>query len=543
MQSEAAAVSEAADTSQASPLGAIRSSNGNNGNGQQQPAQQVQGAVDAGQQSEQQPQSIQQLQAAADALPPQQQQPGSSLAQQPAAKKDTGWYYAVGLSAIAALICSVDRAAISVAILPMSEQYGWSDSTKGAINSAFYVGYTITNLVGGYLASSLSAKQVLGWGVVLWSIFTITTPTAAATSLPVLLGNRAVMGAGEGVTFPCVQNIVKGWVPADTRTRALTLIYSGGQLGTIVALITAPLIINDLGWPSVFVIYGSLGLFWNFAWQKLVADYPPLAALSRTQAAAATAVQQQAPVVQQQQQESVALTTVQQQQHQQQQAAGLSALPPLPRVRDLPWKEFFTNKAFLAIVMAHSAFGVGHYVCLSWLPTYYNQEFGVDVQQSALLSVLPWFVTVLVSNSSGWLADGLANSGTLTMTQTRKLLQVVGSVGPALCLLYLAQAHADPRELGMGEAVGLLTATLSIGGFQSAGFASNHQDISSRYAAVLFGITNALSSLMGTCSVYATGLILESTESWSLVFQLVAAFYLVGAVGFLAWASAEQQFE
>lgn len=45
----------------------------------------------------------------------------------------------------------------------------------------------------------------------------------------------------------------------------------------------------------------------------------------------------------------------------------------------------------------------------------------------------------------------------------------------ALCLLYLAQAHADPKELGMGEAVALLTATLSIGGFQSAGFASNHQ--------------------------------------------------------------------
>lgn len=49
-------------------------------------------------------------------------------------QSDTGWYYAVGLSAIAALICSVDRAAISVAILPMSDEYGWSDSTKGAIN-------------------------------------------------------------------------------------------------------------------------------------------------------------------------------------------------------------------------------------------------------------------------------------------------------------------------------------------------------------------------------------------------------------------------
>lgn len=78
---------------------------------------------------------------------------------------------------------------------------------------------------------------------------------------------------------------------------------------------------------------------------------------------------------------------------------------------------------------------------------------------------------------------------------------------------------------------------------RAAATAFRMQDISSRYAAVLFGITNALSSLMGTFSVYATGLILESTESWSLVFQLVAAFYLVGAVGFLAWASAEQQFE
>jgi hypothetical protein len=215
---------------------------------------------------------------------------------------------------------------------------------------------------------------------------------------------------------------------------------------------------------------------------------------------------------------------------------------------------------------------VGHYVCLSWLPTYYNQEFGVDVQQSALLSVLPWcvgrvrvrgwltgdnslrhcaapcalrrpccvlqlhltpalgthrFVTVLASNSSGWIADGLSNSGTLTMTQTRKLLQAIGSIGPgeawvlcctqchawkhtaclsssthkrhpcppltvcrlpcsaapcvsalactAICLLYLANAHSQPGSLGMGEAVALLTATLSIGGFQSAGFASNHQ--------------------------------------------------------------------
>jgi hypothetical protein len=57
------------------------------------------------------------------------------------------------------------------------------------------------------------------------------------------------------------------------------------------------------------------------------------------------------------------------------------------------------------------------------------------------------------------------------------------------------------------------------------------------------GITNALSSLMGTFSVYATGLILDASHSWSLVFELVAGFYLIGAASFVTMASAEQQFE
>jgi hypothetical protein len=57
------------------------------------------------------------------------------------------------------------------------------------------------------------------------------------------------------------------------------------------------------------------------------------------------------------------------------------------------------------------------------------------------------------------------------------------------------------------------------------------------------GITNALSSLMGTFSVYATGLILDASHSWSLVFELVAAFYFMGATAFITMASAEQQFE
>lgn len=51
-----------------------------------------------------------------------------------------GWQQLVALNALVAVICSVDRAAISVTILPMSAEFLWDDSTKGLISSAFFIG-------------------------------------------------------------------------------------------------------------------------------------------------------------------------------------------------------------------------------------------------------------------------------------------------------------------------------------------------------------------------------------------------------------------
>lgn len=97
--------------------------------------------------------------------------------------------------------------------------------------------------------------------------------------------------------------------------------------------------------------------------------------------------------------------------------------------------------------------------------------------------------------------------------------------------------------MSIPTALALITGSVALSGFQSAGFASNHQDIAGRYAPLLFGFTNALSSLVGSASVYATGALLDAGYSWSLVFQLVAVTYLLGAAGFVALGSGERQFD
>lgn len=85
----------------------------------------------------------------------------------------------VALCALVALICAVDRAAMSVAILPMTKELHWSEATQGAVSSAFFLGYTATNPIAGTLASRGSAKTILAAGVVVWSLFTMATPVAA----------------------------------------------------------------------------------------------------------------------------------------------------------------------------------------------------------------------------------------------------------------------------------------------------------------------------------------------------------------------------
>lgn len=64
-----------------------------------------------------------------------------------------------------------------------------------------------------------------------------------------------------------------------------------------------------------------------------------------------------------------------------------------------------------------------------------------------------------------------------------------------------------------------------------------------RYTGILFGITNASSSFAGTLSTYTTGRILDATESWAAVFVIIAAVYTASAGVYLAWASADNQFD
>jgi ACS family sodium-dependent inorganic phosphate cotransporter len=70
-------------------------------------------------------------------------------------------YHVVFLSFVAVFICYIDRVNISVAIIPMAADLGWSMQTQGLVLSSFFVGYLLLQVVGGQLADRFGGKAVL----------------------------------------------------------------------------------------------------------------------------------------------------------------------------------------------------------------------------------------------------------------------------------------------------------------------------------------------------------------------------------------------
>lgn len=121
---------------------------------------------------------------------------------------------------------------MSVAIIPMAKQFGWSATISGIVQSAFYYGYTLFQLPSGFLNTRFSGAKVLPVGVGVWSTATAMAPLLGST-ITGLCATRAVVGIGEAVAPAASTDMVASIFPVYERSRAVTFIGAASHLGTI----------------------------------------------------------------------------------------------------------------------------------------------------------------------------------------------------------------------------------------------------------------------------------------------------------------------
>jgi MFS transporter, ACS family, solute carrier family 17 (sodium-dependent inorganic phosphate cotransporter), other len=397
-----------------------------------------------------------------------------------------GYYGIVLLLGAAVFISYIDRTNISVGAIAMQAQFGWNETRKGLVLSAFFIGYLPLMVVSGALANRYGGRIVLGAAVVWWSVFTALTPPAALISLPALLCARVALGLGEAAVYPASFNLIGRWVPPLHRSRAVAVMTSGSALGTVFALPVSGWLVRDYGWPTPFYAFGVVGLIWAGYWFARVRG-----------------------------------------------GHGVQA-PQSPTRAPIPWHALMRSSAVWAIIVGHFCYNWCSYVLLAWLPSYFKSTFGVSVASAGLLSAAPWLVVFLIGNVAGFLADYLLRAG-WSATLVRKLAQTIGLTGAGIFLLLLpGTASLTSALILMCMATGLLALCL-------AGFPPNCLDVAPRHADVLYGISNTFATLPGLFGVFITGWLVDRTGSFAVALSVTAGIAVFGAVVFLCFASGERQ--
>lgn len=399
----------------------------------------------------------------------------------------------IGLTFLGCVIAYTDRVNISVAAVAMQDRFAWSQTQKGFVLSAFFVGYLLFMFPSGLLARRFGGKPVLAAAVLGWSLFTLLTPAAASLSIVALLAARVGMGLGEAVMFPAAYELFGRWVPPLERGRAIAALMSGVSAGTLIGLMAAGWLVERYGWPMAFYVFGVAGLLWVIVWIAQVANDP----LNERRLGA-------------------------------QERALLAAVRPHTAASaGAPLRGFLLRAPSVAIIAAHFATTWNLYLLLSWLPSYFRDVHKLSIAGAGLLSAAPWITSIVASNVVGAVTDRLIRRGA-NRTAIRKWVQCTALLTTAGLLLILPQARSA------GAAVALLCVAAGALACFSAGFAAGILEVVPRSSAVLYGFSNTLATIPGIVGVTVTGWLIDLTGTYTAAFTLAAAIGAAGALLF-AW--------
>uniref|UniRef100_A0A1B6KKS8 Sialin n=1 Tax=Graphocephala atropunctata TaxID=36148 RepID=A0A1B6KKS8_9HEMI len=412
------------------------------------------------------------------------------------------------------------RVNLSVAIVAMNSPYSvtldngtvvekqdfnWDSKMRGFVLSSFFYGYMSTQLLGGWLGARFGGKVVYGVGVGVTALLTVITPPLVNISVYLLVLLRILEGGFEGIAYPCMHALWAQWAPPHERSLMASIAYAGASVGTVTALPVSGLLGATVGWPSIFYLSGAVGLAFSAIWFAVVKDCP-----------------EDDPDISPEELKYI--------------KESLGHNDTNHRVKH-PWRKFLTSLPVWAIVGAHFCEFWGFYTLQTQLPTFLKDVFNFHLAEAGFISSLPYLVMAVTLVIAGSLSNWLQSSGSLSITQVRKLF-TCGALAVQACCMILAAYLKTAAGVVLCLVVGL-----GLESFALASFGVNHLDIAPRHASMLFGISNTFASISGIVSPLITGYIVidKIPEQWHIVFYVSSAIYLLGAVLYGLFASGEVQ--
>ncbi len=379
----------------------------------------------------------------------------------------------VALLALAVFINYVDRGNLATAAPLMRDELKLNHTEIGMLLGAFFWAYTPGQLLAGWLAEKINAYRTLALGVALWSLATVAT--GFATGFATILALRLVLGLGESAAFPCSSKLFGEHLPPHRLGFANGMVGVGLALGPAFGTFGGGLLMANLGWRPVFILFGLVSLFWLVPWFGLTRQ--------------------------------------------------------ASRHADKP--KATTAPSYLAVLRQRAAWGasLGHfagnyafYFVILWLPLYLVSARGFSIAQMSVIGGVIYIVYAISAQLTGFLSDYWMRAGA-SATLVRKGFAVTGSLGAAMSLLICTLGGP------VLSVAGLFLAAICFGFGTPTIYAIGQTLAGPRAAGKWIAVQNCIGNLAGIVAPAVTGFIVDRTGQFTPAFLIAGAVSLLGAVG------------
>lgn len=176
----------------------------------------------------------------------------------------------VGLSVY--LLAIFHRSSLGVAGLLAADRFGISSTQLAFFTVLQLLVYAGMQIPVGVLLDRYGPRRLLLVGLVLMTGGQLAF--AFATTFPLAVAARAVLGAGDAMVFVSVIRLIAVWFLVRQAPLITQMTGQIGQLGAIVAAAPLSLALRELGWTRSFAWASTIGVLLMVAVALLVKDSP-----------------------------------------------------------------------------------------------------------------------------------------------------------------------------------------------------------------------------------------------------------------------------
>jgi ACS family D-galactonate transporter-like MFS transporter len=365
-------------------------------------------------------------------------------------------WIAVVLVFLFMLINFADKAVIGLASVPIMRDLGLTHRQFGLLGSAFFLLFSLSGVVVGFLANRIGTKVLMLVMGIVWAAALL--PMSVAADFGMLLASRVVLGAAEGPAFPVAVHSVYKWFGNQRRALPTSVVASGAAFGTGLVAPLITWIIVQYGWHAAFGTLGGVGLIWACLWLVFAEEGP----IDRGATAEAATEGHRAP-----------------------------------------YRRLLSSRTAMGVFAA--GFAAYWIIALNivWLANYLIKALHMSASQAGWVIALPSIMQMAFAPLCAYLSMALSRCG----FSSRISRGVLGSI----CVVVAGVALASVPFAGRGALeIALVGVSGSIGGviFTLGTTLIGEISPASQRGAML-GITNSIHTLAGLCAPFLMGFLVD----------------------------------